>query len=146
MKKQLRVSQQLEKLVKREIQRQQETINLIPSENYTSNAVLKAQASVLTNKYSEGYPGKRYYPGNVFVDEIEKYCIKKAKEVFGLNNDWSVNVQPYSGSPANLEVYFALLSPGEKILSLKLTHGGHLSHGHKVNISSHLYQIGRAHV
>ena len=141
MKKDARISQQIKKLVKNEILRQQEMIDLIPSENYASPAVLWATASVLTNKYSEGYPGKRYYPGNFFIDKIETLCQKKAKEVFHLNSDWRVNVQPYSGSPANLAVYFALLEPGDKILSLQLSHGGHLSHGHKVNISSHFYQV-----
>ncbi|TRZ79296.1 serine hydroxymethyltransferase [bacterium] len=135
------ISQELYNLIKNEKKRQQETINLIPSENYASQAVLDAAGSVLTNKYSEGYPEKRYYPGNFFMDKIEDYCKTKAKEVFNLNEEWEVNVQPYSGAPANLEVYFALLNQGDKILSLKLSHGGHLSHGHKVNISSHFYKI-----
>ena len=135
------ISQDLYNLVKDEEKRQQEMISLIASENYVSKAVLEAAGSVLTNKYSEGYPGRRYYPGNFFIDKIEEVCKAKAKEIFGLGDDWQVNVQPYSGAPANLEVYFALLEPGEKILSLKLSHGGHLSHGHKVNVSSHFYQI-----
>jgi len=135
------ISQDLYNLVKDEEKRQQEMISLIASENYVSKAVLEAAGSVLTNKYSEGYPGRRYYPGNFFIDKIEEVCKIKAKEIFGLGDDWQVNVQPYSGAPANLEVYFALLEPGEKILSLKLSHGGHLSHGHKVNVSSHFYQI-----
>ncbi|MFA6437536.1 MAG: serine hydroxymethyltransferase [Candidatus Paceibacterota bacterium] len=135
------ISQDLYNLVKSEEKRQQEMISLIASENYVSKAVLEAAGSVLTNKYSEGYPGRRYYPGNFYIDKIEEVCKAKAKEIFGLGDDWQVNVQPYSGAPANLEVYFALLEPGEKILSLKLSHGGHLSHGHKVNASSHFYQI-----
>jgi glycine hydroxymethyltransferase len=135
------ISQDLYNLVNDEEKRQQEMINLIASENYVSKAVLEATGSVLTNKYSEGYPGRRYYPGNFYIDKIEEVCKTKAKEIFTLGDDWQVNVQPYSGAPANLEVYFALLEPGEKILSLKLSHGGHLSHGHKVNASSHFYQI-----
>jgi glycine hydroxymethyltransferase len=136
-----RVSNKIYNIIKQETLRQQDMIDLIPSENYVSLAVLEATASCLTNKYSEGYPGKRYYPGNFFIDKIEKYCQDKAKEVFSLDSKWRVNVQPYSGSPANLEVYHALLKKNDKILSLKLTHGGHLSHGHKVNISSHIYQV-----
>ncbi len=141
MKKALHISTQLKKLVNEEVKRQEETIDLIPSENYASKAVLQAAASVLANKYSEGYPGKRYYPGNFFIDKIEQLCQDKAKAVFRLKGNWSVNVQPYSGSPANLAIYFALLKPGDKILSLQLSHGGHLSHGHKVNISSRFYQV-----
>jgi len=141
MKKLKEISQKLYNLVNNEKKRQQETIDLIPSENYASRAVLNAAGSVLTNKYSEGYSGKRYYPGNFFIDKIENYCKAKAKEIFNLGKDWEVNVQPYSGAPANLEVYFALLKPGDKILSLQLSHGGHLSHGHKVNISSHFYKV-----
>jgi len=141
MKKLKEVAPEVYQLIKDEIKRQEMTISLIPSENYVSSAVLKATASILTNKYSEGYPGKRYYPGNFIVDKIEELCKTKAKEIFGLGEDWDVNVQSYSGAPANLEVYFGLLNPGEKILSLKLSHGGHLSHGHKVNISSHFYQV-----
>jgi glycine hydroxymethyltransferase len=135
------ISKKLYNLVKEEQKKQQETIDLIPSENYVSKAVLGATGSILTNKYSEGYPGKRYYPGNFFIDEVENYCKAKAKEIFNLSKNWEVNVQPYSGSPANLEIYFALLKPGDKILSLQLSHGGHLSHGHKVNISSHFYKV-----
>lgn len=141
MKKLQEVSKKVFNIIKQETKRQQEMISLIPSENYVSSAVLEATASCLTNKYSEGYPQKRYYPGNFFIDQIEKYCQDKAKEVFSLSNKWKVNVQPYSGSPANLEIYNALLNKNDKILSLKLTHGGHLSHGHKVNISSQIYQI-----
>lgn len=141
MKSLNKISPKLYKLSQKEVKRQQETIDLIPSENYVSQAVLEATASVLANKYAEGYPGRRYYPGNTVIDKIEKYCQEKAKEVFNLGNDWEVNVQPYSGSPANLAVYHALLKPGDKILSLKLSCGGHLSHGHKVNIASHFYKI-----
>jgi len=141
MKKTKNISQYLQRLIKDEEKRQKETIDLIPSENYVSRNVLKATGSLLMNKYSEGYPGKRYYPGNAVIDKVEVYCQKKAKEIFNLGKNWSVNVQPYSGSPANLAVYHALLESGDKILSLKLSHGGHLSHGHKVNISSKFFEI-----
>lgn len=125
-------------LIKKEEGRQKETINLIPSENYISKEVLKALGSVLTNKYSEGYPGKRYYGGNQCIDEIENLAIKRAKKIFGTEH---VNVQPYSGSPANLEVYFALLEPGDKIMGMSLAHGGHLTHGSPVNFSGKTYQF-----
>ncbi len=128
-------------IIQKEIKRQEETLDLIPSENYASKAVLEAAATVFTNKYAEGYPGQRYYPGCKVVDELEILCQKKAKEVFSLKDDWDVNVQPLSGGPANFTVYFGLLQPQDKILSMQLSHGGHLSHGHKVNISSKIYQI-----
>ncbi len=114
-------------LVARETSRQEETITLIPSENYTSRAVREALGSALTNKYSEGYPHKRYYQGNTIIDEIEDIAIDRAKKLFGVPH---VNVQPYSGSPANAAVYMALLSPGDTIMGLKLSGGGHLTHGH----------------
>lgn len=122
--------------ISKEKERQNTTINLIPSENYASKAVLEATGSVLGNKYSEGYPKKRYYQGNEFVDEIELLAIERAKKLFGAEH---VNVQPYSGSPANMAVYFALLKPGEKILGMRLDMGGHLTHGHTVNFSSKFY-------
>jgi glycine hydroxymethyltransferase len=141
MKELKETSPKLYKLIKEEEKRQEETIDLIPSENYASKAVMQATGSVLTNKYSEGYPGRRYYPGNIFVDEVEKICQENAKKIFNLGDDWQVNVQPFSGGPANFEIYCALLEPGETILSLKLSHGGHLSHGHKVNVSSKFFNI-----
>jgi glycine hydroxymethyltransferase len=111
---------------------------MIASENYVSKAVLEAMGTVLTNKYSEGYPGKRYYGGNQIIDDIEELAIKRAKDLFGAEH---VNVQPLSGSPANAAVYFAFLKPGDKVLGLKLDHGGHLSHGHPVNFSGMLYDF-----
>lgn len=114
-------------LIKKEEKRQGETLMLIPSENYASKEVLRAQGSVLSNKYSEGYPGRRYYQGNRFVDEIENLAIERAKKLFGVE---FVNVQPYSGSPANAAVMMALVEPGETIMGLKLSGGGHLTHGH----------------
>src|SRR5579864_4527623 len=125
-------------IVKREEQRQKEGIELIASENYVSRVVLEAMASVLTNKYSEGYPGKRYYGGNEVVDEVEGLAVSRAKELFGAEH---VNVQPLSGSPANLAVYMALLNPGDKVLGFSLDQGGHLSHGHPLNFSGKLYSI-----
>lgn len=124
--------------VKRETQRQIEEMEMIASENYVSKAVLEAMATVLTNKYSEGYPGKRYYGGNQVIDDVETIAIDRAKELFNAEH---VNVQPLSGSPANAAVYFAFLEPGDKVLGLKLDHGGHLSHGHPVNFSGMLYDF-----
>ena len=118
--------------------RQEEEIELIASENYVSFDVLRANGSILTNKYSEGYPGKRYYAGQTYIDQIETLAIEGAKDLFGAEY---VNVQPLSGSPANLEVYGALLSPGDTVLSLRLDHGGHLSHGHPLNESGKLYRF-----
>ena len=117
--------------------RQQTVLNMIPSENYVSPAVLQASGSILTNKYSEGYPGKRYYQGNSHVDKIESLAIERAKLLFGAEH---VNVQPLSGSPANQAVYHALLKPGDKIMGLRLDMGGHLTHGHSVNFSARYYQ------
>lgn len=114
-------------LVKKEEERQKETLTLIPSENYVSDEVRGADASIFMNKYAEGYPGRRYYQGNNFVDEVESLAIEKAKGLFGVPH---VNVQPYSGSPANAAVLFALLEKGEKVCGLKLSAGGHLTHGH----------------
>ena len=123
--------------IQKEIQRQEETLELIPSENFVSPAVLEALGSPLTNKYSEGYPGKRYYGGNQFIDEVENEAIERAKRLFGVAH---VNVQPYSGSPANMAVYFALCQPGETIMGMSLYHGGHLTHGWKVSFSGIYYQ------
>ncbi len=117
----------LSELIKQEEKRQKETLMMIPSENYTSRAVREAVGSVLMNKYSEGYPGKRYYQGNEIVDRIEKAAVDLAKKLFEVEH---VNVQPYSGSPANDAVLFALLNRGDRISSLKLSSGGHLTHGH----------------
>lgn len=125
-------------LVLAEAKRQSEELELIASENYASSAVLEAMATVLANKYSEGYVGKRYYGGNHIIDEVEALAISRAKELFGAEH---VNVQPLSGSPANAAVYMALLKPGDKILGLKLDHGGHLSHGHPINFSGVLYNF-----
>ncbi|HQQ38291.1 MAG TPA: serine hydroxymethyltransferase [bacterium] len=125
-------------IINREEKRQNEELELIASENYASPAVLSALSSVFSNKYSEGYPGKRYYGGNLIVDEIENLAISRAKELFCAEH---VNVQPLSGSPANAAVYMAFLEPGDKVLGLRLDHGGHLSHGHSVNFSGRLYNF-----
>ncbi len=125
-------------IIKLEEQRQKEGIELIASENYVSPAVLEAMGSILTNKYSEGYPGKRYYGGNEIIDQAESLAIERAKELFGAEH---VNVQPLSGSPANLAVYMGLLNPGDKVLGFSLDQGGHLSHGHPLNFSGKLYTI-----
>jgi Glycine/serine hydroxymethyltransferase len=119
-------------LIKQEEQRQKNKIRLIASENYVSRAIMEATGSVLTNKYSEGYPGKRYYEGQQYIDQVESLAIRRAKDLFGAEH---VNVQPYSGSPANLAIYLAFLSPGDTILGMALPHGGHLTHGAKVSIS-----------
>ncbi len=124
--------------IKREIKRQNEEMEMIASENYVSKAVLEAMGTVLTNKYSEGYPGKRYYGGNQVIDDVENIAIERAKKLFGAEH---VNIQSLSGSPANAAVYFAFLKPGDKVLGLKLDHGGHLSHGHPVNFSGMLYNF-----
>ncbi|TLY47922.1 MAG: serine hydroxymethyltransferase, partial [Gammaproteobacteria bacterium] len=115
-----------------EKQRQEDHVELIASENYASPRVLEAQGSVLTNKYAEGYPGKRYYGGCEFVDIAEQLAIDRVKQLFGADY---ANVQPHSGSQANQAVYFALLNPGDTILGMSLAHGGHLTHGAKVNLS-----------
>lgn len=120
-----------------ELKRQQDGLELIPSENIVSPAVLEALGSIGTNKYSEGYPGKRYYGGNAVIDKIESLAIERAKQLFGVDH---VNIQPYSGSPANQAVYFALLAPGEKAMGMSLPFGGHLTHGWKVNFSAKYYQ------
>ncbi len=123
--------------IQQEELRQHEKIRLIASENYVSTAVMEATGSVLTNKYSEGYVGKRYYEGQQLVDRVEQLAIDRAKAVFGADH---VNVQPYSGSPANLSVYLAFLNPGDTILGMALPHGGHLTHGAKVSISGKYFQ------
>lgn len=121
-----------------ESERQKYELELIASENYVSQAVLEANASIFTNKYSEGYPGKRYYAGQQFVDELENLAIERAKALFGAEY---VNVQPLSGSPANLAVYLAVLNPGDTVLGMRLDQGGHLSHGHPMNFSGKLYRM-----
>lgn len=122
--------------LEQELHRQQTTLEMIPSENFVSPAVLEALGSIGTNKYSEGYAKQRYYGGNEFIDQIEVTAQQRAKKLFGVSH---ANVQPYSGSPANQAVCFALLEPGEKIMGLHLTYGGHLTHGWKVNFSGHYY-------
>jgi glycine hydroxymethyltransferase len=119
-------------LLDEEVRRQSETICMIPSENYTSRAVLEAMGSVLTNKYSEGYPGKRYYEGQQVVDPIETLAIERARQVFGVAH---ANVQPYSGSPANLAIYLAFLQPGDTVMGMALPMGGHLTHGWSVSVT-----------
>jgi glycine hydroxymethyltransferase len=126
------------RLLGRELERQRGQIELIASENFTWPSVLEAVGSVPTNKYAEGYPGKRYYGGCEVVDEIEQLAIDRAKELFGAEH---ANVQPHAGAQANMAAYFALLQPGDTILSLRLDHGGHLTHGLKVNFSGRLYTI-----
>src|SRR6476469_10208429 len=123
-----------------EMQRQKEGIEMIPSENYVSSAVLEALGSVFTNKYSEGYPGKRYYGGQENTDVVEQLAIDRAKELFGAEH---ANVQPHSGAPANIAVYFALLEPGDTVLGMDLSHGGHLTHGHPVTHMAKLYNFVR---
>jgi glycine hydroxymethyltransferase len=125
-------------LVSKEFERQRDGLELIASENFTSKAVMEAVGSVLTNKYAEGYPGKRYYGGCEIVDQVEQLAIERAKELFGCA--WA-NVQPHSGSSANLAVYYALLQPGDTVLGMDLAHGGHLTHGSPVNFSGLNYKI-----
>jgi glycine hydroxymethyltransferase len=132
------VDSEVQEALDGELERQRTTIELIASENFTSPAVLAAQGSVMTNKYAEGYPGKRYYGGCEFMDVVEQLAIDRAKELFGAEH---VNVQPHSGSQANEAAYAALLEPGEKILSMDLSHGGHLTHGMKLNFSGRTYTI-----
>jgi glycine hydroxymethyltransferase len=124
--------------IRQEVRRQNENIELIASENFTSLSVLEAMGSVLTNKYAEGYPAKRWYGGCENVDVVEQLAIDRAKQLFGAEH---ANVQPHSGTSANIAVFMALLEPGDKILGMDLTHGGHLSHGHKMNYSGKFYTI-----
>jgi len=123
--------------ITKEIERERNKIVLIASENYASRAVLEAQGSVFSNKYAEGYPGKRYYGGCEYADMVESLAIKRAKDLFGVEH---VNVQPHSGTQANMAVYFSYLKPGDKILGMSLSHGGHLSHGVPVNFSGNFYK------
>lgn len=141
---------QIKRLIEAEKKRQKKVINLIASENYVSKDVLEALGSELTNKYAEGYPGARYYGGNEVIDKIENLCKERALKLFGLKSvgparsseqgGWAVNVQPLSGSPANLAVYFALVPLGGKIMGMSLDHGGHLTHGHKVSATGKFWQ------
>jgi glycine hydroxymethyltransferase len=124
--------------IQKEIERERENIVLIASENYVSPSILEVQGSVLTNKYAEGYPGKRYYGGCEYADIVENLAIERAKELFGAEH---VNVQPHSGTQANMAVYFSVLKPGDTILAMSLNHGGHLSHGAPVNFSGVFYKI-----
>lgn len=124
--------------IRKEKHRQFEHIELIASENFTSQAVMEAQGSCLTNKYAEGYPGKRWYGGCEYVDIVESLTIERAKKLFGAEH---ANVQPHSGSQANMAVYFSVLQPGDRILTMDLSHGGHLTHGHKANFSGKLYEV-----
>ena len=132
------VDPEIAEVLRSELERQQRTLEMIASENFVPQAVLECQGSVLTNKYAEGYPGKRYYGGCEYVDIAEQLAIDRAKELFGAEH---ANVQPHAGAQANAAVYHALLEPGETILGLALPHGGHLTHGMKINVSGRLYDI-----
>src|SRR3989339_1350124 len=123
-----------------ELDRERTGLEMIPSENFVSPAVLAALGSVATNKYAEGYPGKRYYGGCFAIDELESLAIERAKQLFGAEH---VNVQPHSGAPANIAVYSALLQPGDTVLGMDLSHGGHLTHGHPVTDSAKRYNFIR---
>src|SRR6201996_1667647 len=124
--------------IRNEIVRQHEGLEMIASENFVSRAVLEAVGSVFTNKYAEGYPGKRYYGGCEFADVVENLARERARHLFGAEH---VNVQPHSGSQANAAAYMSVLSPGDTILGLDLAHGGHLTHGHKLSFSGKLYKV-----
>ncbi|MDA8123100.1 MAG: serine hydroxymethyltransferase [Deltaproteobacteria bacterium] len=132
------VDPEIYEVIRRETERQAYGLELIPSENFVSDAVLEATGSVLTNKYAEGYPGKRYYGGCEFVDQAESLAIERAKALFGAEH---ANVQPHSGSQANMAVYMSVLEPGDTILGMNLSHGGHLTHGSPVNFSGRLYNV-----
>src|SRR5690242_3116988 len=129
--------------IERELVRQQTTLEMIASENFAPTAVMQAQGSVLTNKYAEGYPGRRYYGGCEHVDVVEQLAIDRIKELFGAE---AANVQPHSGAQANAAAMFALLDPGDTILGLDLAHGGHLTHGMRINFSGRLYNVVAYHV
>ncbi|MBI5357270.1 serine hydroxymethyltransferase [Candidatus Saccharibacteria bacterium] len=130
----------VDKLIAGEYERQREGLELIPSENYVSRDVLTANGSIFTNKYSEGYPGKRYYGGQDFTDQVEQLAIDRAKDLFSADH---ANVQPHSGAPANIAVYQAWLEPGDTVLGMRLDHGGHLTHGHPVTTSAKIYNFVR---
>jgi len=140
MKSLQKMDKQVYKIIQGELKRQEEGLELIASENYVSKAVLEALGSVMTNKYSEGYPGNRYYGGQEFTDQVEQLAIDRAKKLFGAGH---INVQPHSGAPANMIVYSALLQPGDTVLGMDLGHGGHLTHGHPVTLSAKIYNFVR---
>src|SRR3989338_3857185 len=129
---------EIAELIQKEIDRQKNGLVMIPSENHCSVAVLEAMGTVLSNKYAEGYPGKRYYTGNEFIDQVEQLAIDRAKKLFTAEH---ANVQPNAGSPANIAIYLATLKPGDKVMGMKLDQGGHLTHGHPVNLSGQLYNF-----
>ena len=130
------IDPEIYKIIEKEYTRQNEKIMMIASENYSSKAVMEAQGSVLTNKYAEGYPAKRYYGGCEYIDQVETIAIERAKELFGADH---ANLQPHSGSSANMAAYFAVMNPNDTFMAMSLDHGGHLTHGHKVNFSGNLY-------
>ena len=132
------VDPEIAEVLRGELEREQGTLEMIASENFVPRAVLECQGSVLTNKYAEGYPGRRYYGGCEWVDVSEQLAIDRAKALFGAEH---ANVQPHSGAQANAAVYHALLKPGETIMGLSLAHGGHLTHGMRINVSGRLYDI-----
>src|ERR1700752_1126616 len=132
------VDPEIAEAIRNEVKRQATSIELIPSENFVSEAVLEAMGSVMTNKYAEGYPGKRYYGGCEFVDIAEQLAIDRAKQLFGAEH---ANVQPHSGTQANVAVYMAALQPGDTVLGMNLAHGGHLTHGHPLNFSGKTYRF-----
>src|SRR6476661_1984767 len=131
------VDPEIAELITAEERRQRDKVRLIASENYVSGAVLAATGSVLTNKYSEGYAGKRYYEGQQYIDRVEQLCIDRAKALFGADH---ANVQPYSGSPANMAIYFAFLKPGDTVMGMGLPAGGHLTHGWNVSITGQFFR------
>src|SRR3989442_2519490 len=131
------VDPEIDRAIRAEVGRQQNTLELIASENFVSEAVLEAMGSPLTNKYAEGYPGKRYYGGCEFVDQAESLAIERVKALFGAEH---ANVQPHAGAQANLAAYLALMPPGSTLLGMALAHGGHLTHGHKVSFSRILFK------
>jgi glycine hydroxymethyltransferase len=137
------VDPEIAEVLSLELERQQRTLEMIASENFVPMAVLECQGSVLTNKYAEGYPGKRYYGGCEHVDAGEQLAIKRALDLFGAEH---ANVQPHSGAQANIAVYHALLEPGDTVMGLELSHGGHLTHGMRINVSGRLYDIAPYHV
>src|SRR5487761_2502448 len=137
------VDPEIAEILEKELNRQQRTLEMIAPENFVPVAAMEAQGSVLTNKYAEGYPGRRYYGGCVFVDVIEKLAIERIKALFGAG---FANVQPHSGAQANAATMMALLDPGDTILGLDLAHGGHLTHGMRINFSGKLYQVAAYHV
>jgi len=138
MKKLIDVDSEIYNAIKKETEREMFTLELIASENFVSEAVLEAQGCVMTNKYAEGYPGRRYYGGCHNVDIAESLAIERAKKLF---NAGYVNVQPHSGTQANMAVYFSILKPGDTMMGMNLSHGGHLSHGHPINFTGQMYKI-----